>query len=225
MSLAKFLVFDLETGGLDPATCGITEISGGVFVRDPGGAPGVDMIARCSSILRPIPGMVYEARALEIQGRTLKDLEGGVGIGTAVGRLRALVEDEIGPPKTCSPWAHNAPFDTSFLGAACERWNLTYPFNRTYRCSMALFRALQDAGHHECYRANLDAVCTCYNIEIAAEERHTALGDLKATALAIDRMMRCIEVQAPAARFVARSPARTAAQRAIDAQSPLGEQR
>ena len=44
-------------------------------------------------------------------------------------------------------------------------------------------------GFHDCYRANLDAICEHYEIVTDEATRHTAAGDCWRTAVVVGRMM------------------------------------
>jgi len=89
-----------------------------------------------------------------------------------------------------SPWAHNSEADSSMLKAACARSNMALPCNRAWRCSANLFRVLRDAGFHNRYKSNLDTVAEWYGVEIPEADRHTAKGDMLATAGGIIGMLR-----------------------------------
>jgi DNA polymerase-3 subunit epsilon len=185
----KILFYDCETGGLRPHANGITEVAASVyeFADD---WSGKECLERFQSYVKPIPGLEYEDEALRVQNVTLEKLEDeGRRIGAVVNDLRDIALRHFGAPKRCAPFAHNASFDKGFLDFQCDRWGISQPFNHCWRCSMQMFRWMQTMGVHDVYLANLDAICQHYGIEIPGELRHTAHGDVEATAEAVRRMM------------------------------------
>lgn len=184
-----YMVFDLETGGLDPATCGLTEIAAVSAVHD-GYWQHNQITSRFVRIVKPTPGLVYQDKALELQSRTLSDLdERGVPEAEALADLAAWVKLKLGRPQTVSPWAHNAAFDMGFISAAVARNDTEMPFNRAYLCSMVLHRVLRQLGIHSGYRSRLDDVCRDLGIAPPTDDRHHATGDAEATCHCIARMM------------------------------------
>lgn len=187
----KILVLDTETGGLDSAACGLTELSGLVVSYDNDWS--LEVLQESSQLIKPDPRLAYSKEALDMQGRTYEQLAAeGRPIGHVFNDFRKMVCDHFGEPKKCAPFAHNAAFDKSFIEAACCRYGLQPLTNYCYRCSMDLFRWMQTMGFHDCYRASLDVVCDHYQIAISDETRHTAIGDVYLTAYAIGQMMRSL---------------------------------
>ena len=182
------LFVDTETGGLDPSTCGLTDLCGLVVEYDNNFVPGI--VCEFAQLIKPDPRLVYTEEALKIQGRTYEQLqEEGRPIGHVFNDFRTMVVVQFGAVKKCSPVAHNAPFDKSFIDASCSRYNLQPLTNYCWRCSVDLFRWMQAMGFHDCYRANLDAICEHYEIVTDEATRHTAAGDCWRTAVVVGRMM------------------------------------
>ncbi len=79
--------------------------------------------------------------------------------------------------------AHNAPFDMAFLHRHKARMGVVWdhPILDTVLLSAVLFGASQ--------RHTLDALCDRLDVTIPARLRHTALGDARATAEALVRML------------------------------------
>jgi DNA polymerase III epsilon subunit-like protein len=73
-------------------------------------------------------------------------------------------------------------FDVDFVDANCKRYRLEMPFNFVYRDVCQWFRLLQDLAVHDKYSAKLDTMLEHYGVVVAAEDRHTAKGDVLATA-------------------------------------------
>lgn len=111
LSEVTFVVVDLETTGGSPAECGITEI-GAVKVR--GGA----RLGEFQTLVNP--GEPIPAFIAVLTGITDAMVATAPPISAA---LAAFLEFARG----CVLVAHNAPFDMSFLQAACEATGLTWP--------------------------------------------------------------------------------------------------
>jgi len=183
-------VFDLETGGLNPATDGITEVAAVVAVY-PDDWSECTITQRFSRLVSPVDGLNYNDEAMSIHGHTMDRLVGvGYPEADVLRDLAMFVRVHAGEPKTVSPWAHNAPFDMAFIEVAASRTGSQRPFNRAYMDTMVLFRALRWLGAHSCYRATLDVACLAMGVSIPAEVRHLATGDVEATAHLIARIMR-----------------------------------
>ena len=185
----RILVFDVETSGLNPELNALTQISAGVcdFLPD---WSEYEVIETFDTLVKPIPGLLYEDKALDIQRRTLDELKTGKQIGNAFLGVQDLVERHFGAAKCCTPYGVNVKFDIDFMDANAKRYNLRMPFNFVYRDICQWFRLLQDLGRHTQYRANLETILSHYGIEIEEAARHTAKGDVIATVEAIRFMMK-----------------------------------
>lgn len=192
--MRKVLILDCETGGLDPSKHGLTQLSAGVFeYADNWKLMGMAESVDCTC--RPVPELEYQPEALEMQHRTMADLEAGIPVAEAVGSIRSLVRRHFGDAKRCAPVAQNAAFDKAFLDASVARHGLEHPTNHCWRCTMQLFRWMQDLGLHDSYRANLDSMLACFGIVVPESARHTSMGDVKATAMVLGRMMQTMSKQ------------------------------
>lgn len=183
-------LFDTETGGLDPSRCGITEVSAIVIDVAPGWCSH-KVVNRFSSLIKPVSGMEYSEEALNVQGRTLEQLESeGRTEPEVMTALTKFVNRYFGEAKKCSPFAHNSAFDMGFMEKLAFRTSLPMPTNYAHVCTMHMFRAMRFAGHHDCYRATLDAMMETFGITMPEELRHTATGDVESAAACLVEMMR-----------------------------------
>lgn len=183
-------IFDTETGGLDSKTCGLTEVSA-IVIDAANDWSTYGVINRFYSLVQPVEGLEYSDEALGIQGRTLDQLvKEGRPESEVIGALSKFVNRYFGEAKKCSPFAHNSAFDMGFMESACARTGLAMPTNFAHVCTMHMFRALRFAGVHDSYKATLDAMTQTLGITIPAEVRHTATGDVEATAACLVKMMR-----------------------------------
>jgi DNA polymerase-3 subunit epsilon len=111
LSEVTFVVVDLETTGGSPARCGITEI-GAVKVR--GGEP----LGEFQTLVNP--GEPIPAFITVLTGIT------DAMVATAP-RIEAALASFLEFSRGCVLVAHNAPFDVSFLQAACTATGRPWP--------------------------------------------------------------------------------------------------
>ena len=191
----RLFFYDCETGGLDPATCGLTEVSSVVAEVAPDFS-SLDVVHRFSSLVSPVDGLTYSDEALAIQNRSIADLIAfGRPEAEVLGALGRVTARYFGEAKRCSMVAQNSSFDYGFLDAACIRTGVPLPTNRAHVCAMHLWRSLRFAGHHDCYKANLDAITEALGVRIPDEVRHTATGDVEALAACYVTMLRMIRAR------------------------------
>lgn len=165
----SFMVFDTETTGLDPASDAIVQIGA---VRVLGGriVPG-EVFETLVDPGRPIP-----AAATRVHRITAEAVVGAPNQAQAAKAFRRFAEGSV-------PAAHNAPFDMAMLrraGAAPEP-----PILDTVLISAVVY------GSHETH--TLDALVERLGIALTEAERHTAIGDARATAEVLIRLLAICE--------------------------------
>jgi len=165
----SFVVFDTETTGLDPASDAIVQIGA---VRVLGGriVPG-EAFETLVDPGRPIP-----AAAARVHGITTDAVAGAPDPRRAAEAFRRFAEGSV-------PVAHNAPFDMAMLrraGAAPEP-----PILDTVLISAVVF-----SGHET---HTLDALTERLGVSLLEADRHTALGDARATAEVLVRLLAICE--------------------------------
>ena len=119
---AEFTVFDIETTGLSPISCKITEI-GAVKVK------GGEVLERFNTFVDP-EGHIPE-EITRLTGITDEMVKGAPSQEEAV---RAFLDFANGDILI----AHNANFDTGFIRSVCEQYRI--PFTNTYLDTVALSR-------------------------------------------------------------------------------------
>ncbi|MGA1633373.1 MAG: exonuclease domain-containing protein [Gemmobacter sp.] len=171
-----YVVFDTETTGLLPSEgdeivqlAALRIVGGRVRAREV-----FDMLVNPG---RPIP-----AAATEVHGITAEMVADAPPIAEVARRFHAFAQGAV-------LVAHNAPFDMEFLrrheGAIGARFD--HPVLDTVLLSAVAFGQLE--GH------SLDALTDRLGIEIPPEERHTAIGDTRATAAAFLALLRMIRAR------------------------------
>ncbi len=138
----EFVVFDIETTGLSPTSCGITEI-GAVLVMNG------KVLDRFSTFVNP--GMPIPENIVELTGITDDMVADADPIEIVLPKFLGFIGDRM-------LVAHNAAFDTGFIRQACERLHL--PFENPYLDTVALSRFMNpDLKKHK-----LDVLAKYYNI-------------------------------------------------------------
>lgn len=159
--LIDFVVVDVETTGMSPDDAGITEV-GAVRLR------GGVVRAEFSCLVNPGRGIPEQISALT--GISDDMVAAAPSLGRVLPRFLAFAEG-------CVLAAHNAPFDLSFLTAACGECGLAWPG----------FEVVDTAGLAR-RLLTLEEVPDCKLTTLAAffggrtRPRHRALEDALATA-------------------------------------------
>jgi DNA polymerase III subunit epsilon len=163
-----FVVLDLETTGGAPTTDAITEI-GAVKVR------GGERLAELATLVDPGTGVPPHIVAL-------------TGITTAMiadaPRLAAVLPTVLEFLRGAVLVAHNAPFDSGFLRAACERHGHAWP-RPPVLCTARLARAV--LPRDEAPSVRLGALARLFGT--ATTPNHRALSDARATVEVLHRLL------------------------------------
>ncbi|MFP4275127.1 MAG: exonuclease domain-containing protein [Paracoccaceae bacterium] len=170
-----FAVFDTETTGLLPHRDEIVQIAAVRVVRGrivPGEA--LDLLVD--------PGIPIPASASRVHGITDAMVAGAPGVDSAARAFHDFAREAV-------IVAHNAPFDLAFLRRVDTRLGLgwDHPILDTVLLSAVLFGASETHS--------LDALCERLGVTIPEADRHTAMGDARATAQAFCRMLPMLEAR------------------------------
>ena len=138
-----FVVFDIETTGLSPLTCAITEI-GAVRWRN---GEVVDRFSTFANPEMPIPENI-----VKLTGITDDMVKDAPSVADAVSEFLKFSKGAV-------LVAHNANFDTSFIKQACEKHG--FEFTNSYLDTVALSRHLNP----ELKRHRLDNLQEHYGLE------------------------------------------------------------
>jgi len=159
ISLAEFVVVDLETTGLKPGPAAITEIAA---VRVENGRLGEEFHTLVN------PGRRVPAFITRMTGITDDMLRDQPRIDMVFPQLHAFLGSAV-------LVAHNADFDLSFLNFDSRRL-LSAPLFNPSLCTLRLARRLLPGLRSR----SLDAVAA--NLGVSCPDRHRALGDARSTA-------------------------------------------
>ena len=169
----NYIVFDCETGGLDPEKNPITEIAMIAF-------QGEDFkeIGRFSTFIAPYGGMVYEPKALEITGITMDMIYSGLQLKEFIKQITVFLKSAKRKGRLKPVLiAHNAAFDQGMLEFAfhCAEQNHYTLVDPIFLDTLHWSR-LKDADKtvHK-----LSVACERSGIEIV--NAHRAMDDVEAT--------------------------------------------
>ncbi|OLL78931.1 DNA polymerase III epsilon subunit [Pseudonocardia sp. Ae168_Ps1] len=155
-----FCVVDLETTGGSHRADAITEV-GAVSVR------GGESVGELSTLVDP--GTRVPADVTRLTGITNGMLAGAPPLGAVLPPVLDLLRGSV-------LVAHNAPFDTGFLRAACERHERPWP-SPPVLCTARLARAVLPRS--ECPSVRLGALAAHFGCRTTPD--HRALTDARAT--------------------------------------------
>jgi DNA polymerase-3 subunit epsilon len=201
---ATFVVVDLETTGGPPEECGITEI-GAVKVR------GGEVLGEFQTLVDP--GVPITPLVAVLTGITDRLVVGAPRLEAA---LPAFLEFARGAVLV----AHNAPYDTGFLRAACARTGLAWPDPQvldTARLARHVVNADEVPNH------KLGTLAALFRSPVTPD--HRALTDARATVHVLHALMERVGnlgVQSveELAAYSARVPPETRRKRSIAADLP-----
>jgi DNA polymerase-3 subunit epsilon len=163
-----FVVLDLETTGGSARADAITEI-GAVKVR------GGERIGELATLVDPGTGLPPAVVALT--GITTAMVAGAPRLPTVLPTLLEFLRGSV-------LVAHNAPFDSGFLRAACERHGQPWP-RPPVLCTARLARAV--LAHDEAPSVRLGALARLFGTETTPT--HRALADARATVEVLHRLL------------------------------------
>ncbi|GHG79092.1 3'-5' exonuclease [Pseudodonghicola xiamenensis] len=170
-----YVVFDTETTGLLPHKDEIVQL-GAVRVLRGRILPGEEIDQLVD------PGRRIPPASTRVHGITDAMVAGAPGIDSVAASFNRFANGAV-------IVAHNAPFDMAFLRRQAKHSGLVWdhPILDTVLLSAVLF------GTTESH--TLDAICTRLGIAIPKDRRHTALGDARATAEVLCRMLPMLKAQ------------------------------
>jgi DNA polymerase-3 subunit epsilon len=182
-----FVVFDTETTGLDPMRDAVVQIGA---VRVVSGKPVEgEAFETLVDPGRPIP-----PASTAVHGIDDATVAGAPKIDAALARFHDFAQDAV-------IVAHNAPFDMAFLRRdAPEGILFDHPVLDTVHLSAIVFGG--SAEH------TLDALCDRLAIDLPMAERHTAMGDARATAAVLAALIPVLEARGFATLAAVRKEAR-----------------
>ena len=190
--MTKLLVIDTETGGIDPDRHSLLSIA--AVVWDDGRVAGE------IEILVGEGDLTVTARALEINRIDLVEhARRAVPPADALSQLLEFVVEhfrpELGIGEQVVLVGHNVAFDAGFLRRLCRLAGAAFPAEFSHRMldTASVLRFLSLAGFVPASAIASSEAFTYFDVHIPAEFRHTALGDARATAELLTRLLGLIQ--------------------------------
>lgn len=170
-----FVVFDTETTGLSTETDDVVQL-GAVRILN-GRIVESEVLDTYVNPGRPIP-----PASTKVHHVSDADVANAPDFITVGRQFHAFTQDAV-------IVAHNAPFDVAFLRRFETRMDVAWdhPILDTVLLSAIIFGVTE---HH-----SLDALCDRLDIRIPQELRHTALGDARATAEALVKLIELLQAR------------------------------
>ena len=165
---SMFIIFDLETTGLDSTLDHIIEIGAQKFC-------GFNLVDEFSTLIRPSHEVKELTKhTMTLTGLTIDMLQNSPKIEEVLPKFLQFIQQGI-------LVAHNAEFDFSFLKVACAKIgiDLDWPCYCTIKLSKIILPELQGR--------NLDALANHFGFTF--EARHRSIGDVKVTAEVMKAML------------------------------------
>lgn len=175
--MAKILVVDTETGGLDPANDSILSLGACVLDTETG-----EIVDRFYSLVHE-SHIVAHPKALAVNGLSVEHImEHGATPGTVVTLLNDFMRKNGLKKPTLA--GHNiAGFDMGFIRRLYKQANVTWlPFDYHVLDTMSIAVMLRFYGHLPVEKVSLDCLCQHFGIVIRESEEHNSLEDAVATA-------------------------------------------
>lgn len=197
------IIIDIETGGLDPCLCAVTEIGAIAFCEKDG---RLIETAHFHELISPPSWLAITEGAAKVQGSTVQELYTRSGkterqaLADFCGFFWKHLDSNTEYRKFAHRiYAHNAGFDEEFLVAMVERdgsvW-LPFADDRTSRfsCTLRLYQQQHAIGLWPEMDAltggsgSLGKLCEAWGID--RKEPHDALSDCRATLQVLDRLQK-----------------------------------
>lgn len=176
----KFLVIDTETTGLDPLKHGVIQLACVVEIDG-------DVVDEFQSHVKPFPGDLLNAEAMEITGTTREDMETYPFPNQALLDLRRFLMqyvDPFAPLDKFRPMGYNVDFDLKFWEQFFLKNGDNYFYSFVTHRYIDVLRVIQymdSFGLLAFPDCKLETVCRVLGIDVAYDDMHNALTDVKAT--------------------------------------------
>lgn len=139
---SEFIIFDIETTGLSPVDCAITEIGASLY-------KGGEVLATFGTYVDP--EMPIPENITRLTGISAETVKGAPKVKEAVQKFLEFAGDRM-------LVAHNANFDIGFIRKACEKHKIK--FNNPYLDTLPLSRYINS----ELNKHTLDSIGNYYNL-------------------------------------------------------------
>lgn len=189
--MSRLIVFDTETGGTDPSVHSILSL--GAVVWEDGRLDAEFNVLILESELS------LTKRAMEINHIDIAEhKKQALAPAAAMERFRAFLEknfaEELRSKDKITLAGHNVNFDVGFLRRLCRLAGVNFEemFSHRVMDTAGVVRFLNLAGKLKLSGAGSSEAFQHFGIEVPPEDRHTALGDAKATAVLLTKLIEAV---------------------------------
>ena len=190
--MTRLLVVDTETGGVDPQVHSILSLAAVVWEDGKLGAEFEILIAE--SLLTVTAG------ALEINGIDLVEhCKYAVAPAEALARFQSFLRDNLSEEfvskSKIALVGHNIGFDVGFMRRLCRLAGARFEdmFSHRVMDTAGLLRFLTLAKALPLSGAGATEAFEYFGIEVPQGKRHTALGDARATAMLLNKLIMVVK--------------------------------
>lgn len=194
--MTKLLVIDTETGGTDPATHSLLSLA--VVVWSDGEVAASTEILIAETPLVVTPGAL-EINRIDLVEHCKRAVSPALAMETLLSFLRSNFVEELAAGRGGVTLAgHNVHFDIGFLKRLCAQTGASFEKLFSHRAldTAGLLRFLMLAGVLPVSSASSTEAFRHFGIPIDDTERHTALGDARATARLISKLIELVHSKA-----------------------------
>lgn len=182
------LILDTETGGLDPYKDSLLSVGG--IVWDAGRVVAeIDILVAEDTIN-------VEADAMKINRIDLEHIRlNGLQPREAVLELERFLDVHFGVNSKVALAGHNVGFDAGFLKRLYRLGGESYQKRFSHRLldTASVMRFLALANRLPFEDPSLDAGLRHFGIQVPNKDRHSALGDARATAQLLNKLIRVVQ--------------------------------
>jgi DNA polymerase-3 subunit epsilon len=163
--MQKTFWFDCETTGLDPKKNSIIQIGGAIEING-------SIVETVEYFMRPDPKSIIDARALDVNGKTEKEIMDYPPSIEAICALKDTLSkyvDKYDPEDKFIPAGYNVNFDTGFLREAFLRCGDKYYGSWFFNCPLDVWTLISFAVLYNNLRLpnfKLTTICDFYDIPI-----------------------------------------------------------
>lgn len=179
--MTKLLFIDTETGGLDPSKHSLLSIALGVWEAGE--------ITASLELQLVHPEYNVTNKAMEINNIDLRQPREGHNKGEAYFAIESFLMAHMDTDEKPTLVGQNVGFDIGFLKEAFGPRAYGKLFSHRAIDTASIIRFLQTSGQLDMVGASLEAAIHYYELPVQKKDRHTALGDVYATALLYNQLL------------------------------------
>lgn len=186
--MAKLLILDTETGGIDPENHSLLSL--GAIVWDDGKLVAEFEVLIAEASLR-VTERAMEINRIDLAAHRLRALTPADAMVRFEKFVREHFHNELAGGAKVALAGHNVGFDIGFLKRLCRDADVNFEAIFSHRSldTAAVIRFLSLAGVLPLASAGSEEAFSYFGVPIAAGARHTALGDARATAILLSSLI------------------------------------